>query len=128
MLLLTLCFVGFFPPCAELSEGSHGWSKNNYVEKFDASTKYINDNVDRIDASQVSIEEFQERYEKTYTPVVVTNCQTDWAASYKWNPRVHIVYLHPLISRFSSFSIIKKKFQGAINYLYFLFSLIREHV
>ncbi|XP_005109011.1 bifunctional arginine demethylase and lysyl-hydroxylase JMJD6-A [Aplysia californica] len=71
----------------ELYEESHGWHKHNYAERFDLSKSTVSDNVERVDASQLSIEEFQEKYEKTYTPVVITNCQTDWAASYKWNPR-----------------------------------------
>jgi len=71
----------------ELNEPSHGWSKHNYYDKFALGHDTVCDNVERVDASVVSTEEFQERFEKTYTPCVVTNCQADWAASYKWNPR-----------------------------------------
>jgi len=70
----------------ELSD-SHGWSKHNYAENFDAHPKLVHDNVERINAEHISVEEFQDKFERTYTPVVITNCQADWAATYKWIPR-----------------------------------------
>ena len=42
------------------------------------------DNIDRIDANQVSLEEFIEKYEKPYKPVIIKNTQVDWLAKEKW--------------------------------------------
>lgn len=72
----------------ELCKDPNGWYTYNYAENFDLRKEKVKDNVQRIDASQMSAEEFREKYEQTYTPVVITNCQKDWAASYKWNLRV----------------------------------------
>jgi hypothetical protein len=69
---------------AELSKEKHGWSCQNYAETFDLSFATVKDNVPRVDASKLSVEEFVEQYEKTYTPVVLTNVQNDWSANYKW--------------------------------------------
>jgi len=42
------------------------------------------DNIDRIDANKVSLEEFIEKYEKPYKPVIIKNTQVDWLAKDKW--------------------------------------------
>ncbi|PVD33307.1 hypothetical protein C0Q70_04560 [Pomacea canaliculata] len=68
----------------ELSSEKHGWHCLNYAETFDLSLSSFRDNVERIDVSKVSTEEFVTRYEKTYTPAVLTNVQEDWPAKYKW--------------------------------------------
>jgi hypothetical protein len=52
----------------------------------------LDDNVDRIDSRFVSVEEFQQKYEKTYTPVVIVNDQLDWPATKKWFTNVSICY------------------------------------
>ncbi|ESO95353.1 hypothetical protein LOTGIDRAFT_117140 [Lottia gigantea] len=64
----------------------NGWNKYCYHEKFDLDKEKIRrkDTVHRIDASKVSHEEFIEKYEKTYTPVVLVNNQNDWMAKKKW--------------------------------------------
>ncbi|KAK7099233.1 bifunctional arginine demethylase and lysyl-hydroxylase JMJD6-A-like [Littorina saxatilis] len=69
----------------ELSHEKNGWHCHNYVENFDLSFSSVKDNVERADASKLSTDEFIRRYEKTYTPVVLTNTQVDWTANYKWN-------------------------------------------
>ena len=45
----------------ELNDPSHGWSKHNYHERFALGHDTVCDNVERVDASVVSTEEFQER-------------------------------------------------------------------
>ncbi|KAH9507405.1 jumonji domain-containing protein 6 [Bulinus truncatus] len=71
----------------ELYKETNGWYAHNYSETFDLSKEIVRDNVERVDANQISVEEFQDKYERTYTPVVLANCQRDWAASYKWTTR-----------------------------------------
>lgn len=54
-----------------------------YATNFDEFLK-CNDNVDRISENEVTPEEFIEKYEKIYKPVVITNVQTNWKANHKW--------------------------------------------
>ncbi|KAL8614245.1 Bifunctional arginine demethylase and lysyl-hydroxylase JMJD6-A [Nucella lapillus] len=68
----------------ELSSEKHGWYCNHYAETFDLSLGTVKDNVERVDATQLSLDEFVSRYERTYTPVVLTHGQRDWPANYKW--------------------------------------------
>lgn len=59
------------------------WSCSRYCERFDDFKKF-EDNVERIDGSVVSSEEFIEKFESKYKPVVITNVQQDWKAQQKW--------------------------------------------
>lgn len=70
---------------AELSDdGYRGWSINDYVNKFDLNLSKVGDNVERISVEQVTTDQFVERYEKLYKPVVVTGACENWKAKYKW--------------------------------------------
>lgn len=59
------------------------WAVLKYASNFEEFLK-CNDNVDRIDVNTVSPEEFIDKYEKIYKPVVIKNVQTNWRANYKW--------------------------------------------
>lgn len=45
--------------------------------------------MDRIDESKVSTEEFIEKYEKPYKPVIIQGVQNGWKAQYKWTIEVY---------------------------------------
>lgn len=77
---------------SELGTESNGWDRFNYANTFDVGLHTVHDNVDRIDSRFVSVEEFQEKYEKTYTPVVIVNDQLDWPATKKWFTSVSVCY------------------------------------
>jgi len=66
----------------ELSE-VWSWNQLGYGKNFKPFT-IVNDTVERIDVNEVSIEEFIERYEKPYKPVVITGVQKTWNANHKW--------------------------------------------
>ena len=74
----------------ELSYERHEWNFHNYSDSFDLSSASINDNVQRVDANGLSVEDFIAQYEMSYTPVVLTNCQVDWPAKKKWTLEVSL--------------------------------------
>lgn len=85
--LVQVCFVLFliivFTFCFSYPELDHiGWTVNNYHKTF--KTNLEQDNCPRIDVHKVSPEEFIEKYEKIYRPVVITGVCNEWKANYKW--------------------------------------------
>lgn len=60
----------------------HGYSKN--FQKF----WQFQDNAERIDESNVTTEEFVEKYEKPYKPVIIRGVQNSWRAQHKWTIEV----------------------------------------
>lgn len=46
----------------------------------------------RIDESTVSPEEFIEKYEKPYLPIVIKGSQDEWRAKYKWTLEVSLKF------------------------------------
>ncbi|CAK8682329.1 unnamed protein product [Clavelina lepadiformis] len=65
-------------------KGEEAWNALRYQDWFDVSHKTVKHNVERIDYRKVSCEEFIEKYERPFKPVVITNSQDDWMANYKW--------------------------------------------
>lgn len=65
------------------------WSALRYADIFDLNPSNVIENVDRIKESDVSINEFVEKYEKLSIPVVITDFTRDWKAKHKWTlPRL----------------------------------------
>jgi len=62
-----------------------GWDTMHMAERLDLDIASVSDELERIDGREVSVEDFIERYERPRRPVVITNLQTDWPASVKWN-------------------------------------------
>lgn len=62
---------------------THAWSEHGYAENFEPFTNFV-DNLERIDATEVDLDEFIERYEKPYKPVVITKLTEGWKAQTKW--------------------------------------------
>lgn len=55
----------------------------NYAERFEPFTEF-DDNVERIRSDDVSCEEFIDRFESIYKPVVILGAQDNWKAQHKW--------------------------------------------
>ncbi|XP_061605726.1 bifunctional arginine demethylase and lysyl-hydroxylase JMJD6 [Phyllopteryx taeniolatus] len=60
------------------------WIKHAYHDTFNVSHSSVKDNVERVDALRLSPEDFIERFERPYKPVVLLRCQESWAARQKW--------------------------------------------
>lgn len=71
----------------ELENITNGWEQFRYGQTIDLSHSSVHDNVERIDARFISKEEFIEKYERLYKPVVISNAQIEWGAVKKWSER-----------------------------------------
>lgn len=59
------------------------WHELDYAKNFIEFTKF-EDNCERIHASKVDCDEFVEKYEKLYKPVVIQGLQEGWKSQTKW--------------------------------------------
>ncbi|KAL4517762.1 hypothetical protein Ndes2526A_g02143 [Nannochloris sp. 'desiccata'] len=65
----------------ELSVTKGEWQKHSYATSNLLSTKTLRDSLPRIDARNISLEDFIDRFEKPGLPVVLTHACDDWPAS-----------------------------------------------
>ena len=82
------CDSSYLKMFTELCTEKHGWYRCNYYDNLKLSKSDVKDSVERVDARTISLEEFVERYEKPFKPVVITHLQDDWLAQQKWTPEV----------------------------------------
>ena len=66
------------------------WYEHHHYKRFDVSPSSVHESqcVDRIRVDLVSPEDFIEKYEKPYKPVVILGAQTHWRANHKWTVQV----------------------------------------
>lgn len=65
-------------------KGYEGWCGHDYLHTFDVSHSTVHDTCPREDVRKLTHEQFIEKYERPLKPVVLTNAQDEWQASYKW--------------------------------------------
>ena len=65
-------------------KGAHAWTQFGLHEKNCLNISHVPDNIERISASDVSIETFQRRFELPGVPVVITGMLKDWGGRKKW--------------------------------------------
>ena len=73
-------------------KGDEGWKKFNYSGAFSLAKETVKDNCPRISCAEVSEQMFIDRYERPGHPVVITDSQLEWQATYKWTVDVIIIY------------------------------------
>lgn len=79
---------------AELNDKG-AWTALRYVDNFNDFAKFT-DTVDRINVNDVSCDEFIERYEKIYKPVIITGVQVNiWFAAHAC-----VVYVYWLVNKY----------------------------
>ncbi|XP_067002530.2 bifunctional arginine demethylase and lysyl-hydroxylase PSR isoform X1 [Anabrus simplex] len=59
------------------------WTQLGYVDQFMSFTE-VNDNCERIHIKDCSSQEFIDKYESVYKPVVILGIQDNWKAKHKW--------------------------------------------
>ena len=63
---------------------AESWTEQKFAKTFDLSYDHVDDTIERIHVKDVSPQEFIEKFEKPYKPVVILGCQDEWSANYKW--------------------------------------------
>jgi histone arginine demethylase JMJD6 len=61
---------------------------------LDLSWSHVDDGVDRIHVSDVPPNDFIERFEAPYKPVVILGAQDNWKALEKWTVEVTLFKCH----------------------------------
>lgn len=65
------------------------WTEQQYAKNFEPYKK-VDDNVDRIHHKDFSPQEFIDKYEMPYKPVVICGLTDQWKAKSKWT--LHVSY------------------------------------
>ena len=68
------------------------WTQHNYHKNFDKFWDF-KDNAERVNESDLTIEEFIEKFEKPYKPVIIQGVQNDWKANHKWTVEVNVKFM-----------------------------------
>lgn len=63
------------------------WSQHGYSKNFQPFWEF-QDNAERVDESTMTMDDFVEKYEKPYKPVIIRGVQNGWKAQYKWTIEV----------------------------------------
>ncbi|VDN01546.1 unnamed protein product [Thelazia callipaeda] len=68
---------------SELSDDD--WSSAKYHRTFELLSEGLTkDNIERVDASELTVEQFVENYESRHVPVILTGLTSSWPATKKW--------------------------------------------
>lgn len=59
------------------------WRQQGFINDFQRFWDFT-DNCERVSQSECDPKEFIDKYELPYKPVVITGCQQNWKANYKW--------------------------------------------
>jgi len=65
-----------------------GWEVAGYALQHIEHEPLPPDNIERVDASRMTVEEFVERYERVGKPVILTGLMDQWLAWEKWTLQV----------------------------------------
>lgn len=77
----------------ELSKVSGGWTYHGFAQKFPLDSFMVEDPlaIDRIDARNISVDEFRSRYESGLgRPVILLHTQDSWMANQRWTVDVRL--------------------------------------
>lgn len=82
----------FFYDVCFLELNKVGWQPHKIVEHnlLDLSLEKCKDTIARVDLADITMEEFQEKFEKPGIPVILTGATRNWDATEKWVPQVNI--------------------------------------
>ncbi|OON22729.1 JmjC domain protein, partial [Opisthorchis viverrini] len=69
---------------SELNSSPSQWWHYGFDKTFDLSPHCFQDSCPRLDATETSLEQFRDEFEKPSKPVVIVNDQLDWPATKKW--------------------------------------------
>jgi len=72
-----------------------GWEPHKIVENDSINFEITSnlDNIQRVDANEITIEEFRKHFETTGIPVILTGLINKWQANSKWTiPRLYKKY------------------------------------
>lgn len=70
---------------SELSVSKGEWRKHGYAESpLLVIPEGLEDGLPRVDAREVTFEEFADRFERPGRPCVITGLTDDWPATHRW--------------------------------------------